>query len=300
MVDSHGDCVLSADGLVRSYGAHEVLRGVDLRVYEGQIVALLGPNGAGKTTTLELLEGHQTPDAGEVSVFGLRPDLRNHAHCANIGILLQDTGFDPFLRLGEALKQRARFYPDPLDETDCLDLVGLGSCVKRFPTTLSGGELRRFDLALALVGQPRMLFLDEPTTGFDPRARQQTWELLERLKREGITMLLTTHYLEEAEALADWAYVLQGGKISHSAAPDELNADGQVTVRVRWDRPVDADLLDMAAVSTDGWVLIRTNDVSSTIGQLLRWTEGAEAEILSLEAHPDSLVERYLAVVADS
>jgi len=212
-------------GLRKAYGPVEALRGIDLNVAAGQIFALLGPNGAGKTTAVEILEGHRSRDAGEVAVLGHDPARPTSAWRARVGVVPQRSQLQADLTVCEWLELFAGYYPAPRPVTEVIERTGLGPQRDRRAARLSGGQQRRLDLALALIGGPRLLFLDEPTTGFDPEARREAWSALEGLRREGTTIFLTTHYLDEAEALADRVAVVAGGRIVAEGPPDALGAE---------------------------------------------------------------------------
>ena len=217
-------------GVRRAYGAVQALDGVDLTVRQGELLALLGPNGAGKTTLVEILEGHRLADAGEVRVLGHDPARRERAFLERIGIVLQETGLDPNITVREAVALYSVAYPRPRDVDEVLELVGLDQRAGARAATLSGGQRRRLDLALGIAGDPELLFLDEPTTGFDPGARRQAWELIGRLREGGTTILLTTHYMEEAQVLADRVVVLGRGRVIADADPDALSAGGAESI----------------------------------------------------------------------
>jgi ABC-2 type transport system ATP-binding protein len=209
-------------GVRKAYGGLQALDGVDLTVRRGELLALLGPNGAGKTTLVEILEGHRRADAGAVRVLGHDPARRERAYRARIGIVLQEDGLDPNITVREAVELYGAAYPNPRPAAEVLELVDLGDRADARAQTLSGGQRRRLDLALGLTGDPELIFLDEPTTGFDPGARRRSWELIARLKALGKTILLTTHYMDEANALADRVVVLARGRIIAEGAPGEL------------------------------------------------------------------------------
>jgi len=227
---------IEVHGLRKAYGPREVLHGLDLHVPEGEVFALLGPNGAGKTTTVEILEGYRRRDEGEVRVLGIDPEEADRAYRARIGIVLQSSAVYPTLKVREIVELFAGYYPAPLEPAAVIELVGLVERREQRTRTLSGGELRRLDLALALVGDPELIFLDEPTTGFDPAARRQAWETIRGLRALGKTILLTTHYMEEAQTLADRLAILRDGRIVSVGTPRELLAgDGLVEIRYRRD-----------------------------------------------------------------
>src|SRR3954468_20156041 len=216
-------------GLSKAYGGLAALRGVDFSVDRGEVFGLLGPNGAGKTTTVEVLEGYRERDGGEVRVLGRDPssaELR-----ARVGIVLQSCGTYPYLTVRETVTHWATLYPAPRDVGEVLALAGLEECADRRARILSGGQRRRLDFALALVGDPELIFLDEPTTGFDPGARRAAWDVIRALRDLGKTVVLTTHYLDEAQTLADRVAILQDGRILAEAPPDSLGAS---RYRVAW------------------------------------------------------------------
>ena len=216
------DAVIEVADLHKAYGSHEAVRGLSLSVGRGEVYGLLGPNGAGKTTTVEILEGFRSPTAGTVSVLGMNPLERPAELRARAGMVLQSCGFHPHLTPREAVAHWAGLYRAPRDVDEVLALVGLQDAADRRSGTLSGGQSRRLDLALALVGDPEVVFLDEPTTGFDPAARRAAWETIRGLRALGKTVLLTTHYLDEAQALADRVGIIKDGRLVIEGAPSEL------------------------------------------------------------------------------
>src|SRR3954469_11621192 len=220
---------IEVSGLCKAYGSLPALRGVDFTVARGEVFGLLGPNGAGKTTTVEVLEGYRERDAGSVRVLGRDPGDR--ALRTRVGIVLQSCGTYPHLTVRETVEHWASLYPAPRRVDEVLALAGLDDCASRRARTLSGGQARRLDFALALVGDPELIFLDEPTTGFDPAARRAAWDVIRALKGLGKTVVLTTHYLEEAQALADRVAILRDGVILAEGAPGELGAG---RYRVAW------------------------------------------------------------------
>lgn len=213
---------IEVKALRKTYGDFDAVRGIDFAVARGEVFGLLGPNGAGKTTTVEILEGYRTRTSGEVTVLGFDPGERSRALRARVGIVLQSTGLYRHIRVREAVAHFAGMYPHPRDVDEVVALVGLSGKEDATVRTLSGGQLRRLDLALALIGDPELIFLDEPTTGFDPAARRAAWDTIRSLKHLGKTVLLTTHYLDEAQALADRVAIIKDGQILVEGAPGSL------------------------------------------------------------------------------
>jgi ABC-2 type transport system ATP-binding protein len=229
------DAAIEVRNLRKSYGAFEAVRGVDFDVQRGEVFGLLGPNGAGKTTTVEILEGYRARTSGIVRVLGFDPGARPRALRARVGIVLQTTGLYRHIRVREAVSHFAAMYPRPRDVDEVIALTGLAGKEESLSRTLSGGQLRRLDLALALVGDPELIFLDEPTTGFDPAARRAAWDTIRSLKELGKTVLLTTHYLDEAQTLADRVAIIKDGRIVTSGAPQELGSgDGVAPYRIAY------------------------------------------------------------------
>jgi ABC-2 type transport system ATP-binding protein len=218
------DAAIEVSGLHKRYGSFEAVKGIDIEVRRGEVFGLLGPNGAGKTTTVEILEGYRERSEGEVSVLGHDPALRELELRKRIGIVLQSSGIYSHVTPREALRHWASFYPHPRDVDEVLSLMGLREKADVRTRKLSGGQLRRLDFALALVGDPELIFLDEPTTGFDPQARRAAWETVRSLRELGKTILLTTHYLDEAQALADRVAIVKDGRVLAIGPPRELSA----------------------------------------------------------------------------
>jgi ABC-2 type transport system ATP-binding protein len=228
------ELAIDVRGLRKTYGNFEAVRGIDFDVRRGEVFGLLGPNGAGKTTTVEILEGYRARSDGQVSVLGFDPGQRPRAFRARVGIVLQSTGLYRHIRVREAVAHFASLYPHPRDVDEVVALTGLQGKEQAMVRTLSGGQLRRLDLALALVGDPELIFLDEPTTGFDPAARRNAWETIRSLKRLGKTVLLTTHYLDEAQALADRVAIIKDGRIVIEGAPGSLGENAGAAYRVAY------------------------------------------------------------------
>jgi ABC-2 type transport system ATP-binding protein len=269
--------------LRKAYGGHEAVRGVDLSVAPGEVFALLGPNGAGKTTIVEILEGHRSRDGGEVRVLGQDPGTAGRAWRARIGIVLQGTDDAAELTVREMVGHLAGFYPDPRPVDEVIDLVGLTEKRTSRISALSGGQRRRVDVALGIVGRPALLFLDEPTTGFDPQARRQFWELIRTLAAEGTTILLTTHYLDEAEALADRLAVLADGRIVAEGTPATLGGRAAAGAKVSW-REGGSPRTEQLADPTD----------------LLRRLIAANADLRTLTVTRPTLEDTYLRLIGES
>ncbi len=271
---------IEVSGLRKSYGTREVLHGVGFRVEAGEVFALLGPNGAGKTTTVEILEGYRDRDEGTVQVLGTDPARSGSDFRARIGIVLQSSAVYPLLSVRETLELFAGYYERARDVGEVIELVGLGEKRETRVRTLSGGQLRRLDLALALVGDPELIFLDEPTTGFDPAARRQAWETIRDLRALGKSILLTTHYMEEAQTLADRLAILRDGRIVATGSPRDLLSEA-AGVEIRYRR--DGEEL---VIATDE----PTRVLHELTGQAL--AEGLELE--GIEVRRRSLEDLYL------
>ena len=242
---SNDDVAISVEGLTKSYGSFQALRGIEFQVRHGEVLALLGPNGAGKTTAVEILEGYRKRDAGAVSVLGMDPERRDRGLRAKVGIVLQECAVDPYLTVTEVLTERAGLYPSPRGVRAVIELVGLEEKVKARVKTLSGGQQRRLDLGMALIGDPQLIFLDEPTTGFDPSARREAWDVVRGLCAEGRTVVLTTHYMDEAQALADTVTVIAAGRVVASGPPDTLGGRDHGETSVRFVLPAGVSMADL-------------------------------------------------------
>jgi ABC-2 type transport system ATP-binding protein len=291
------DVAVSVRGLSKSYGANEVVRGIDLSVAAGEVFAFLGPNGAGKSTTVEILEGYRRRDAGQVMVLGEDPAHPSLAWRARIGVVLQTSRMPAELTVVELVERYAGFYPHPRSVEETIELVGLAGKRRARTGKLSGGQLRRLDVALAIVGDPDLVFLDEPTTGFDPAARHQAWDLVAGLRHLGKTVLLTTHYMDEAEALADRVAVIVAGEIVAEGPPESLGGRDTAPVGISFEqRPgMDFHLPNNAIVASDGHrVTIETTEPLTTLGTLVDWSRSNHRDLPGLEVRPPSLEEIYL------
>ncbi|HEX2194347.1 MAG TPA: ABC transporter ATP-binding protein, partial [Candidatus Limnocylindria bacterium] len=271
-------------GLRKHYGPLEAVRGIDLTVAQGEAFALLGPNGAGKTTTVEILEGHRARTSGEVRVLGQDPAAGERALRERIGIVLQSTGVEEYLTVREIVALTAGYYPRPRDVDETISLVGLQEQRDRRIIKLSGGQRRRLDLALALAGDPELLFLDEPTTGFDPSARRLAWEMIRGLTGLGKTIFLTTHFMDEAQRLADRVAVIARGTIVAQGSPDTLGGRDRDVTTVRFGLSGGAELPDRfsAARSRQRYEL-STTDPTRLLHELTEWALSARVELDGLE-----------------
>jgi ABC-2 type transport system ATP-binding protein len=299
--------VISVCGLRMRYGPREVVRGIDLEVQAGEVFAFLGPNGAGKTTTVEILEGYRKRGAGEVSVLGSDPAKADANWRARIGVVLQESEPEPELTVGECLSLYAGYYPAPRPVAETLELVGLGGREKARCGSLSGGQRRRLDVALALIGDPELVFLDEPTTGFDPAARRAAWELISGLRSLGKTIFLTTHYMEEAEELADRIAVIAAGEIVAQGTPDTLGGRNRESALVRFSLPFGVALADLPETVTSA-VVAETGDTIEAeardplplLGALADWVSARHLELPDLAVSRPTLEDVYLDLTKES
>jgi ABC-2 type transport system ATP-binding protein len=271
--------------LRKSYGEHEAVRGISFHINEGEVFGLLGPNGAGKTTTVEILEGYRERDGGHVDVLGFDPARAERAYRERIGVVLQQSQLWSNLTVRETHRLFAGYYRNPRDVDEVIDLIGLGEKRDARVKTLSGGQKRRLDLGVALVGDPDLVFLDEPTTGFDPAARRAAWEMIRSLRSLGKTILLTTHYLDEAEQLADRVAVLRDGRIIREGTPAELTGDTSET-EVRYRR-------------NGQEVVLRTTEPTKLLHELTREALAQGRELEGLTVRRPTLEDVYLSLTGD-
>ncbi len=297
--------MISVEGLRKSYDGFEAVRGIDLEVAAGEIFAFLGPNGAGKTTTVEILEGYRPRSAGEVSVLGVDPREADRGWRNRVGFVLQESRLVPELTPREAVEQYAGYYAQPRDADDTVELVGLADKANVRTSKLSGGQQRRLDVALALVGDPELLFLDEPTTGFDPSARRQFWDVIGGLRRLGKTVFLTTHYMDEAQALADRVAIISSGRIVATGSPESLIDRGvpQTEIRFRLPEGVAASELpgELAAARVDaGLVTMTVADPVPALRELTVWAGDRGVGLPGLTVGSPSLEDVYLQLTESS
>ena len=285
-------------GLRKAYGPVEAVRGIDFEIRVGEIFALLGPNGAGKTTTVEMLEGYRLRDGGEVSVLGLDPGRERGRLKPRLGIVLQSTGVEPYLTVRETLRMYASFYPHPRPVDEVLELVGLTGKRDERVARLSGGQQRRLDMAIAFVGDPELLFLDEPTTGFDPSARREAWEVVKNLASLGKTVVLTTHFMDEAQYLADRVLVITNGEVVAEGPPSTLGFRDRAKARVRYRLPPDVEPPTRFAgpAGTDGFVELSVEDPVGDLHELTGWALEQHVDLEGLELTRPSLEDVYLAL----
>src|SRR2546421_7722409 len=287
---------IEVQDLRKSYGPVEAVRGVSFSVAEGEVFSLLGPNGAGKTTTVEILEGYRTQDAGTVSVLGHDPARGERGLKERIGIVLQQTGVDEFLTVRETIEMYRGYYPHPRPTDEIIEVVGLKPKQNTRITKLSGGQKRRIDVAIALAGDPDLLFLDEPTTGFDPAARRNAWQVVKNLAALGKTILLTTHYMDEAQNLADRVAIVVGGRIVAEGPPGTLGGTELEQTRISFSLPSGAAALPAsfgATASGDGYVIV-TKEPVRVLHDLAGWALTEAVELADLTVSKPSLEDVYL------
>jgi ABC-2 type transport system ATP-binding protein len=291
------------EDLRKSYADVEAVRGISFQVDEGRVFAFLGPNGAGKTTTVEICEGFRPRDGGRVSVLGFDPATRDRRMRARIGIVLQSTGVDVYLTVAETIEFYRRLYAHPRPVDEIVELVGLPEKRDTRVGKLSGGQQRRLDVAVALAGDPELLFLDEPTTGFDPAARRGAWEVIRNLRSLGKTIFLTTHYMDEAQVLADEVAIIAHGEIVAQGAPGTLGGRDTAATRLRFRVPSDAGELPpnlrSGATVNDGAVELTTDDPTRTLHDLTGWALERGIRLDALEVSRPSLEDVYLAITGE-
>lgn len=296
---------IEVSGLRKSYDSFEAVKGINFEVKTGQVFAFLGPNGAGKTTTVEILEGYRERSDGHVKVLGFDPEKGGHEMRSRIGIVLQECGFPRFATVQELVRLQATFYPQARPVNEVIELVGLGAKRDSIVKALSGGQKRRLDLALALVGNPDLIFLDEPTTGFDPNARREAWDTISELRTLGKTIFLTTHYMDEAQYLADYVAVIAGGEIVAEGPPETLGGRDVAQTEIRFGLPVSIttgalpDLKDCEVIQNGDSVRVLTHDVTKTLNTLTGWALSSDIELQGLTVTRPTLEDIYLKLTAD-
>jgi ABC-2 type transport system ATP-binding protein len=296
--------VIQVRGLRKTYGDREVVCGIDLEVRRGEVFAFLGPNGAGKTTTVEILEGYRSRDAGEVSVLGRDPATADRGWRARVGLVLQSCTMPPELTVSELVELYAGYYPHPRGAAETIELVGLAEQRKSRTVQLSGGQLRRLDVALALIGDPELVFLDEPTTGFDPSARHHAWEVIANLRSLGKTIFLTTHYMDEAQALADRVAVISAGEIVATGTPETLGGRDRALSDISFSLPVGAAVSELpneltaVAQLRDGRVHIETREPARVLYVLGGWALARGDDLRDLTVGRPTLEDVYLKLTA--
>ena len=300
---AHAEPVISVRGLVKRYESHQAVAGIDLQVRRGEIFAFLGPNGAGKTTTVEILEGFRQRTAGEVAVLGHDPAMADGAWRDRVGVVLQESEPEPGLSVRECLAMYAGYYHTPRDIEETIALVGLTAKADVLGTRLSGGQRRRLDFALAMIGDPELIFLDEPTTGFDPSARRAAWEVVAGLRTLGKTIFLTTHYMDEAEYLADRITVLSAGRIVAEGAPRTLGGRDQMTTAISFTLPDHVQAPDLPPglnpLTEPGpgrSTLLHSHSPLAHLQMLGDWALGRGFDLPDLDVHRPTLEDVYLSL----
>ena len=295
------EVVIDVSGLRMSYDGFEVVGGIDLQVSRGEIFTFLGPNGAGKTTTVEILEGHRKRTAGDVNVLGEDPERADRWWRSRVGVVLQTSRVEPQLTVRECLELYAGYYPTPRSVQEVIELVGLRERSEVRCGQLSGGQQRRVDVALALIGDPELVFLDEPTTGFDPSARRSAWEMIDGLRQLGKTIFLTTHYMDEAEALADRIAVLKAGEIVAEGTPTTLGGRDRAAYQITFTLPEGVAIGELpteagapSAVGETGKLIIETDHVMPTLRALSGWAIEHRYDIPDLLVRRPALEDVYL------
>ncbi len=292
------DLAIDVRALTKSYGDLDAVKGIDLQVDAGEVFSLLGPNGAGKTTTVEILEGHRKRTGGEVSVLGHDPGKGERSLKARIGIVLQETGVERFLTVAEVIDRFRGYYPNPRPLDEIIEVVGLQEKRDARVRKLSGGQQRRLDVAIGLAGDPELLFLDEPTTGFDPSARRNAWEMIRNLKQLGKTVLLTTHYMDEAQNLADRVGIIVGGRIVAEGPPGSLVGSDATKTKVRFRLPQGSPGVPSAvtgsAVATGDTMILHTGEPVRLLHELTGWALENDVVLAEISVSQPSLEDVYL------
>ena len=290
--------------LRKSYGAVQAVRGISFSVAEGEVFALLGPNGAGKTTTVEILEGFRNRDSGRISVLGFDPAAGDRRLKEQMGIVLQTSGVDPYLTVGETIDMFRGYYPRPRARDEVIRLVGLHDKASTRVTQLSGGQKRRLDVAIALAGDPRILFLDEPTTGFDPGARRNAWEVIKGLAELGKTIFLTSHAMDEVQYLADRVVIIAAGMVVAEGTPDSLMGRKQADTLIRFHiklQPIELPHALRAMARIDGKSIeLETKDATRTLHQLTSWAVEKGVDLDGLQVTRPSLEDVYLEITGEA
>jgi len=294
------DAAISVQGLRKSYGRHEAVRGIDFEVDRGEVFGFLGPNGAGKTTTIEILEGYRDRTGGDVAVLGVDPQRADRAWRNRVGLVLQECQLDPSLTVRETLSLYASFYTAPRNVDEIISLVGLDDKRDARLGTLSGGQKRRADVGVGIVGDPELVFLDEPTTGFDPSARRSAWNMIEGLKGLGKTIFLTTHYMDEAQHLADRVVILRQGEIVAHGKPDDLGDSLGSTSEVRFRLPEGVTVEQLKQVvhedlgTSRSEVSFRTENAQKALFELTGWAERHHVQLADIEVQRPTLEDIFL------
>jgi ABC-2 type transport system ATP-binding protein len=290
------DAVITVQALSKRYGAVEAVAGIDLEVRRGEIFAFLGPNGAGKTTTVEILEGFRRRSGGEVRVLGVDPEHAGAAWRNRVGTVLQESAPEPGLTVRECLQLYAGYYETPRDIDETIAIVGLAEKAETLGEHLSGGQRRRLDVALGLIGDPELIFLDEPTTGFDPSARRAAWGVIDGLRELGKTVFLTTHYMDEAESLADRIAVIAGGRIVAEGTPRTLGGRERMAVRITFTLPSGVDLgeLPLPGTPMNGRVAIESERSLADVKAIADWALARGVDLPDLDVRRPSLEDVYL------
>jgi ABC-2 type transport system ATP-binding protein len=302
-----GEVVIKVDGLRKHYGAVEAVRGISFEVERGEVFGFIGPNGSGKTTTIEILEGYRSRTAGDVSVLGVDPQgARTRSWRERVGLVLQECELEPTLTVIETLGLFASFYEAPRGVDETIQLVGLVDKRDARVGALSGGQRRRVDVAVGMIGDPELIFLDEPTTGFDPSARHEAWNMIESLKQLGKTVFLTTHYMDEAEHLADRVAILRRGEIVAQGAPDDLGARLGAVTEIRFGLSVggipaeelEGVLGEKLSVAGNS-VTVATTDSQRVLRDLIGWADARAVRLVGLEVRRPTLEDVFLQVTGE-